>query len=148
MPKKSKCHHERRYSPSVAHCRPISSCFLTIFSISRSSTALSSALESLPASCLARASLIAAERKMLPTWSARNGGLVRAVIGLSSESEGDLGFFITDLVAARAWQRRQFVGWAKARSAVPTSRWARRVPRLRPPYGSVLLLSPARPRIG
>src|SRR5476649_1690483 len=38
MSKKSKCHQERRNSPSVASLRPTSACFLTIFSISRSST--------------------------------------------------------------------------------------------------------------
>src|SRR5690242_3261774 len=81
MPKKSKCHHERRYSPSVASLSPISSCFLMIFSTSRSSISLSWAAVIAPCSRLARASLIAPERKMLPTWSARNGGLLRAVMG-------------------------------------------------------------------
>src|SRR5215813_11257365 len=144
MPKKSKCHHERRYSPSVVHCRPIS-CFLTIVSISRSSTALSSASGSLPASCLARASLIGAERRMLPTWSARNGGLVRAVIGRLLESEGVLPFFITDLAQTRASRPRQFVGWAKARSTVHTGGGHAS---LCPPYGSVLGLAPSRSGIG
>src|SRR5262245_96337 len=76
MLKKSKCHQERRNSPSVASCRPMSSCCLMIFSISRSSTALSSAAVIAPFSRLARASLSAAGRRKLPTWSARNGGLV------------------------------------------------------------------------
>ena len=39
--KKSKCHQERRNSPSVASCRPTSSCLRMIFLISSSSTALS-----------------------------------------------------------------------------------------------------------
>src|SRR5215831_14472072 len=64
---KSKCHHERRSSPSVASCRPISSCFLTRRSISRSSTALSSLAEIAPAARFARASLAAAGRSRLPT---------------------------------------------------------------------------------
>src|SRR5262245_6119182 len=76
MPRKSKCHQERRNSPSVASCSPVASCFLTTFSISRSSIALSSAAEMAPFSRLARASLSAAGRRKLPTWSARNGGLV------------------------------------------------------------------------
>src|SRR6516162_602051 len=50
-----------------------------IFSISRSSTALSSAAVMAPFSRLARASLSAAGRRKLPTWSARNGGLVRFI---------------------------------------------------------------------
>src|SRR5215831_11551133 len=48
------------------------------FSISRSSTALSSAAVA-PFSRLVRASLSAAGRRKLPTWSARNGGLVRFI---------------------------------------------------------------------
>src|SRR5262249_46762577 len=101
MPKKSKCHHERRYSPSVAHCSPISSCFFTILSISRSSTALRSASESVPASCFARASLMGAERRMLPTWSARNGGLARAVIGRLLVTRGFWGSL------SRFWERQE-----------------------------------------
>src|SRR6516165_9882960 len=49
------------------------------FSISRSSTALSSAAVMARFSRLVRASLSAAERRKLPTWSARNGGLVRFI---------------------------------------------------------------------
>src|SRR5262245_58035398 len=49
------------------------------FSISPSSTALSSAAVMAPFSRLVRASLSAAGRRKLPTWSARNGGLVRFI---------------------------------------------------------------------
>src|SRR6516162_1643460 len=49
------------------------------FSISRSSTALSSAAVMAPFSRLVRVSLSAAGRRKLPTWSARNGGLVRFI---------------------------------------------------------------------
>src|SRR5260370_10527708 len=49
------------------------------FSIWRSSTALSSAAVMAPFSRLVRASLSAAGRRKLPTWSARNGGLVRFI---------------------------------------------------------------------
>src|SRR5262249_29339880 len=79
MPRKSKCHQERRNSPSVASPRPSSSCFLMTVSISPSSTALSSAAVLAPFSRLVRASLSAAGRRKLPTWSARNGGLVRFI---------------------------------------------------------------------
>src|SRR5262245_21566720 len=77
--KKSKCHHERRNSPSVAHCRPTSCCLATTFSISASSISFSAAAVIVPAATFARASLRRAGRRKLPTWSARNGGLVRCI---------------------------------------------------------------------
>src|SRR5215468_2421140 len=80
--KKSKCHQERRNSPSVASFSPISSCFLTIFSISRSSTAISAAASISFRARLARASLSGAVRSRLPTWSARKGGVLRCVMCL------------------------------------------------------------------
>ena len=55
---------------------PTSSCFLMIFSISRSSTSLSCAALISPFSRLARASFSGAVRRNEPTTSARNGGLV------------------------------------------------------------------------
>src|SRR5262245_18131291 len=76
MPKKSKCDHERRNSPSVASCNPTSSCWRMRLRISRSSTSLSCASLISFFSCLARASWTACGRRKLPTWSARNGGLV------------------------------------------------------------------------
>src|SRR6185437_385239 len=75
--KKSKCHQERRNSPSVASFNPTSSCFLTIFSISLSSTALSAAMSISPLARLVRASFSDAVRSRLPTWSARKGGAAR-----------------------------------------------------------------------
>src|SRR5262249_6973504 len=75
--KKSKCHQERRNSPSVASLSPTSSCFRTIFSISRSSTARSAASLICFLACFARASLSGAVRSRLPTWSAPNRGLAR-----------------------------------------------------------------------
>src|SRR5262249_58761567 len=78
--KKSKCHHERRNSPSVAHCRPTSCCFLTTFSISASSISFNTAADIVPAATFARASLRRAGRRKLPTWSARDGGLVRCLV--------------------------------------------------------------------
>src|ERR1041384_109054 len=78
--KKSKCHQERRNSPSVASLRPTSCCRSMIFSISRSSTVFNAAASISPLTCLARASFSGAVRNRLPTWSARNGGLVRWVI--------------------------------------------------------------------
>ena len=53
--RKSRCHHERRNSPSVIDCRPTPSCFLMTRSISRSSTALSSVVEISPLARRSRA---------------------------------------------------------------------------------------------
>src|SRR5947209_5141690 len=77
--RKSKCHQARRNSPSVASFSPHSSCLVTIFAISASSIAVSSAAVIAPFSRFARACLIGAVRRKLPTWSARNGGLVRCI---------------------------------------------------------------------
>src|SRR5581483_6666098 len=82
--KKSKCHHERRNSPSVANCRPTPSCFLMIFLISSSSTASSSAGVIWPFSSLARASFRGGVRSRLPTMSARKGGVVTCIVLLLS----------------------------------------------------------------
>src|SRR5215212_3056636 len=75
--RKSRCHHERRNSPSVTARRPTSSCFWMTRSISPSSTALSSSAEISPLARFARASFRAGGRSRLPTWSARKGGRVR-----------------------------------------------------------------------
>src|SRR5689334_15384426 len=77
--RKSRCHQERRNSPSVIDCRPTSSCFWTIAPISRSSTSLSSVLVISPLARRSRAFFNAAGRSRLPTWSARNGGAVRCI---------------------------------------------------------------------
>ncbi len=69
-------------------CSPISSCFLMILTISASSTLASSAALISPFSRLARASFTGAVRRMEPTWSARNGGLVRCGIVSSAISSG------------------------------------------------------------
>ena len=74
--RKSRCHHERRNSPSVMACRPTSSCFLMTRSISRSSISFSASAVISPLARLARASWMRFGRSRLPTWSARNGGLV------------------------------------------------------------------------
>src|SRR5215468_1810098 len=78
--KKSKCHHERRNSPSVASCKPTSSCLARTLAISWSSIRCSSAAVIWPFSRLWRASLSVAGRNRLPTMSARNGGVV---VGIS-----------------------------------------------------------------
>src|SRR6266853_4389288 len=83
MPKKSKCHQARRYSPSVARLRPIASCLAMMLGISWSSTALSCTAVISPEAAFSRASLSGAERRIEPTWSARKGGLVRAVMDVS-----------------------------------------------------------------
>src|SRR5665213_3364666 len=81
--RKSRCHQERRNSPSVTDCRPTSSCFLMTRSISRSSISLSAPALISPLMRCSRAFFSAAGRNRLPTWSARNGGLVRMLIALS-----------------------------------------------------------------
>ena len=77
---KSVCQDLRRFSPSVIDLSPTASCFLISASISRSSTAFNCSAVISPAARLARASFSAAERSRLPTWSARNGGLVRCML--------------------------------------------------------------------
>src|SRR5262249_34963768 len=57
----------------------MSSCLRIAFSISRSSTAASSAEVISPRSRFSRAAFSGAGRKRLPTGSARNGGLVRGM---------------------------------------------------------------------
>src|SRR5580704_3575246 len=82
--RKSRCHHERRNSPSVMDCSPAASCFLMTSLIAPSSAALSSAALISPLLRRSRAAFSAAGRNRLPTWSARNGGLVRCIICLLS----------------------------------------------------------------
>src|SRR5436190_3983804 len=83
--RKSKCHQERRNSPSVASFSPIEACLCTTFSISMSSILDSSSAAISPFSSFARASLIFGGRRRLPTSSARKGGLVRCMV-LNSEN--------------------------------------------------------------
>src|ERR1700722_13909840 len=70
----------RRYSPSVADLSPIISCLRITPSISRSSMSVSSSALILPRARFSRASFSGAVRNRLPTWSARNGGLVRCMM--------------------------------------------------------------------
>src|SRR5947208_7785831 len=86
LARKSKCHQERRNSPSVASFKPTEACLCTTFSISMSSILRRSPAEISPFSSLARASLILAGRRRLPTSSARKGALVRCM----SDSQGFL----------------------------------------------------------
>src|SRR5262245_22260816 len=80
LARKSKCHQERRNSPSVASFRPTEACRCTTFSISRSSALRRSSGVISPFSSLARASLMRGGRNRLPTSSARNGGLVLCMV--------------------------------------------------------------------
>src|SRR5215471_17347498 len=80
LARKSKCHQERRNSPSVANFKPIEACLCTTFSISMSSTLRSSSGVISRFSSLARASLMRGGRSRLPTSSARKGGLVRCMV--------------------------------------------------------------------
>src|SRR5918996_2284666 len=77
---KSMCHEARRSSPSVADWSPASSCLPTTSRIASSSTARSSSSSIRPAARSSRARSSRWGRSRLPTWSARNGGFVRAPI--------------------------------------------------------------------
>src|SRR5581483_5046171 len=80
--RKSKCHQERRNSPSVASFRPIEACLCTTFSISTSSILRRSSADISPFCSLARASLIFCGLSRLPTSSARKGALVLCMVSL------------------------------------------------------------------
>src|SRR5262249_35291480 len=84
--RKSKCHQERRNSPSVASFSPTEACRCTTFSISMSSTLRRSSGVISPFSSFARASLIFGGRRRLPTSSARKGGLGRCMVSNSGNS--------------------------------------------------------------
>jgi len=71
---KSMCQEVRRNSPSVADCRPMSSCVRTTSRIASSSTARSASAVIAPAARSWRAWSSFRGRSRLPTWSARNGG--------------------------------------------------------------------------
>src|SRR5580698_6797244 len=82
---KSMCQDARRNSPSVADCRPTSSCIWIAAGITSSSTAVRSAALIWPAAKSSRAISSRWGRSRLPTWSARNGGLVlRGMVILSA----------------------------------------------------------------
>ena len=74
---KSMCHEARRNSPSVADCSPTSSCLRTTSRIASSSMPRSSSASMRPALRSSRACSSSGGRSRLPTWSARNGGVVR-----------------------------------------------------------------------
>src|SRR5918994_404289 len=75
---KSMCHDARRNSPSVADCRPTSSCIFTTSAMARSSIARRSSAVMRPEVASSRAWRTSGGRSRLPTWSARNGGVVRS----------------------------------------------------------------------
>ena len=78
---KSMCHVARRNSPSVAERRPTSSCSLTASRIASSSTARSSSASIVSLAKSSRACSSAGGRSRLPTWSARNGGVITGCHG-------------------------------------------------------------------
>src|SRR5919197_2775904 len=80
---KSMCQEVRRNSPSVAERSPTSRCILTTSRIAASSTARSASSSMRPAACSSRAWSSSGGRSRLPTWSARNGGVLRADMDLS-----------------------------------------------------------------
>src|SRR4051812_20537638 len=77
---KSMCHELRRNSPSVAERRPASAWSPTTSRIASSSTARRRSAAIRPSANRARASCSSGGRSRLPTWSARNGGVVRGAI--------------------------------------------------------------------
>src|SRR6266403_2401850 len=91
--RKSKCHQERRNSPSVASFSAIDACLCTTLSISMSSALRRSSADISPFSSLARASLMRGGRNRLPTSSARKGAFVlcmshsRRIQAFSSEMD-------------------------------------------------------------
>src|SRR3954449_12014049 len=88
---KSMCHDARRNSPSVAVRSPTSSCIRTTSRMAASSASSSPASSSRPAACASRASSSSGGRSRLPTWSARNGGLVRGAIPGHHTTRGHTG---------------------------------------------------------
>src|SRR5215470_1516827 len=126
---KSMCHEARRNSPSVADCRPTSSCLRTTSRIASSSAARSVAASISPRANSSRASSSCAGRSRLPTWSARNGGFVRSmrpqgygiidgrlVIEREGASMSDSVYRVTEVigVSSESWE-------AAARNAVETA---------------------------
>ena len=78
---KSMCQDARRNSPSVADCRPTSSCIAhDLADRRRPRRARSSSASMRPAANASRARGSSGGRSRLPTWSARNGGSVRWVM--------------------------------------------------------------------
>src|SRR6185503_2814563 len=75
--RKSVCHDLRRNSPSVIDFSPTASCFAISAVISWSSICFRHSAEIAFLARSARACFSAAGRSRLPTWSARNGGVVR-----------------------------------------------------------------------
>src|ERR1700719_2350230 len=70
------CQEPRRNSPSVMPCRPASSCIRTAPEMHASSMARSSAADIAPSLNRSRARRSSGGRSKLPTWSARDGGLL------------------------------------------------------------------------
>ena len=78
--RKSRCHELRLNSPSVMELSPIASCRRTTSRIASSWMRRSASAAIFPSATALRASTSTAGRIRLPTWSARNGGTVRAAI--------------------------------------------------------------------
>src|SRR6185436_2594310 len=87
--RKSVCQERRRFSPSVTAFSPTASCLRIKAAMSRSSIAASCSAVISPRARLSRASFSAGERSRLPTWSARNGGLVRCIAARPTLDNGD-----------------------------------------------------------
>src|SRR3954454_20036542 len=101
---KSMCQEARRNSPSVAERSPASSCLRTTSRIASSSMPRSSDASMRPSLKSSRACSSCGGGSRLPTWSARNGGRVRAA--MAGSSSGSLGSDAPGLLPARAGRRR------------------------------------------
>src|SRR3954465_13819013 len=77
---KSMCQKSRRNSPSVTAGMPTDSCSATTSRMQRSCTAFRASCVISPFFALARASWSSCGRSRLPTWSARNGGFMAALL--------------------------------------------------------------------
>ncbi len=85
---KSMCHDVRRNSPSVTVCSPASCCRRTTSAIAASSARGQLLVGDLARGVASRASSSGLGRSRLPTWSARNGGVVRSDTGLLRSTVG------------------------------------------------------------
>src|SRR5437763_5196240 len=97
---KSRCQKSRRYSPSVTTRRPSDSCFATAARMTRSSASLSCAAVMVRELALVRASRSSGGRSRLPTWSARNGGVVTRARSVEDHAAVDVEGLAGDVARA------------------------------------------------
>src|SRR5215471_198946 len=123
-------HDTRRYSPSVIDCSPAASCLAITPATSRSSIALKASASISSRARRSRAALSAGVRRRLPTWSARKGGIVRWVIGIS-----------TSFLPLKGGGRKRS-GWGSVNSAIALNPENDPHPKPRPSMGRVSSTTP------